>query len=329
MARTTSVAPHVATGGLPLPSATSGDPSWSGTGSVTMTSTPAPGVCNGQGVADITLNAVGSSVSGTLTSTLESVAAACSGNFPMSTIVVDISGSLSGNVLSMSTPQGDTLHGSFSNGQLSLALVPGGTIGGGGSCVEYCNTVFQYTFSGSGDLFASSGLFDFSSLPPEDLAAGAIAGVGGLAALGMAAGGSLPGRGSLGSSSPSYGTKGGRAFGKSSSVPPGVNPAAWRSAIPYTATPAPPPTIEPPMPLLAPDGMGQPLGGVGAHYGLPDCWPGHPPPKSMEDTSNAVCPIHHCLVHPALYVAGPGPSDERGLRWQCPVGPHWVFCGGG
>jgi len=305
-----------------------GDPTWTGSGSVTMTSTPAPGDCTGNGPAEITLDSSGSSVSGTLDLTLESVAAACSGDFPTGELETAVSGSISGNSLEMVTPEGDSITGQYNGGTLSLTLIPGGaSTSVNGVCVEYCTTVYQFTFQGSGDLFGASGFLAFSNLPTEDLVVGGLGTVAGAAALGAAAAAPLPPRGSVGqgpSSSPST-----RGFGAKRHRSTPTFAGTWRSNPPYTATPAPPPTLQPPVPMIDPGSVGMPLGGIGAHMGMPDSWPGHPPPTSLTEVSRAGCPWHHCPVHPAMYVSGPGPYDWRGLEWQCPVGPHWVFIGGG
>jgi len=302
-----------------------GSGTWSGSGSLSMTSTP--GVCSGTGSGSISLNSSGGSVTGRLTSDLTQVYGGCVGDFATGPLSTEVTGTVDGNDLTLVDSEGDSLSGSLSGSVLTLTmtLAPGSS-GGGGTCAAFCDSVFRYSLSGSGDLFSGG----FLSLSPDQIVLSTFAMALGAVGLGLGASGNLPrasgsgGRKAGGTAEPPFGRP-----------PTPSGPMPYYGGVPgggypsdhWTATPAnPPPSPPDPGPAILSAGGGTPLSGVGAGWGLPDCWPGHPPPKSLDEPCKDLCPIHHLPLHVTV-VRG---TYETGLRWECPgPPPHLAFCGSG
>ena len=145
---------------------------WSGSGTFTFTSTPAPSPCSGQGTATIALDGPDSSLTGTFSVTFGSRTSGCAGaGFPSagSTITVDVvltnsGGSLTGYTI-QSTGHQDPLTGTLSGGTMHLTMTITTELTPGAQCVGYCDTVFQFTLSGSGTM---SGGFGGGGLGPLD-----------------------------------------------------------------------------------------------------------------------------------------------------------------
>ncbi|MGA3021632.1 MAG: hypothetical protein ABSE66_02345 [Thermoplasmata archaeon] len=140
---------------------------WTGSGDFSFTSTPSSGgSCDGTGTADVSLEGDNGMDTGSLTTYFGYVADACAGDLPAegSSFTSYLTLSQSGNSLSGSDDYGDSISGSYSGSQLQLTLtVGGGSSGGGGQCVEFCTTVYVFTFTGSGSLFGA-GLDSFSGM---------------------------------------------------------------------------------------------------------------------------------------------------------------------
>ena len=103
----------------------------------------------------------------------------CAGDLPAegSSFTSYLTLSQSGNSLSGSDDYGDSISGSYSGSQLQLTLtVGGGSSGGGGQCVEFCTTVYVFTFTGSGSLFGAT----LDSLSGMAAIVGGAMGAGGL-----------------------------------------------------------------------------------------------------------------------------------------------------
>lgn len=163
----------------------------SSSGSFTFTSTPSPGGdCEGSGSATISLSGDGGTDTGPLTPYFTYVSVDCAGDLPPqgSSFTTDLTLTQSGNSLSGVDDYGDSITGSYSGGQLQLTLTVGGASSSvteqGGTCVEFCDTVYVFTFTGSGSLFGA-GL---------DSLSGAAAAVGGALGAGGAVGALVSGR---------------------------------------------------------------------------------------------------------------------------------------
>jgi len=153
---------------------------WTGSGTFSFTSTPSSGgSCDGTGTANISLDGDNGADTGSLTTFFEYVADACAGDLPAegSSFTSYLTLSQSGNSLSGSDDSGDSISGSYSGSQLQLTLtVGGGSSGGGGQCVEFCTTVYVFTFTGSGSLFGAT----LDSLSGMAAIVGGAMGAGGL-----------------------------------------------------------------------------------------------------------------------------------------------------
>ena len=143
--------------GAPLAAAQS---TWQGTGTFTFSSTPSVGgPCTGDGTAEIYLDGGDGSMTGTLTVTMGSMTTPCYGYFPSpgSTITTGLFLSGSGSGFSGTNEWGDSVSGSFSGGSLHVTMTITSEPTPGAQCVAYCDTVFEFAFTGSGDLFAGFG----------------------------------------------------------------------------------------------------------------------------------------------------------------------------
>ncbi len=165
--------------------------SWSGSGSISFTSTPSSyGPCTGSGTSALDLSGDPSSLVGTLNVNLQSVSSACTGYFTIGPIADPVSGYLSGNNLYLTDSYGHAMSGPLSGSDLTLTFTTYPTSSGGGTCVQFCTTTYTMQMTGSGTLAPAGFLGGFGFAPTD-----AIAGVGllaGVAAIGAAAASAAP-----------------------------------------------------------------------------------------------------------------------------------------
>jgi len=302
------------------------DGSWTSTsGSFTMTSSP--GDCQGSGTGSISLVATGGNLQGTISETLDSISPICSGDFA-SVSGDPIYGTMysDGAGFSATDSGGDQFQGWYnSSGQLEVQLVPGGSSGGGGQCSEFCDTLYFFTFTGTGDLFTvSNPAFDFSSPAPLAALFGGLFGM-----VGIAQGAASARRVPTPPRPPSAGTVD-LTPAPGTAPPPGAfapntNPNAVMLGDRWTATPGDARTPDvAPSPIQLDAATSIPLSGGGAFVAPPEYYTipgGQPPPNSETDprSGKLLCPVHQIPVHPQWISYGPA---RPFLRWQCPVGPH-------
>lgn len=163
--------------------------SWSGSGSISFTSTPSSyGPCTGSGTSALTLSGDPSSLAGTLTLDLQSVSSACAGSFNTGPISDSVTGYISGSDLYLSDSYGDAISGPFTGSSVTLSFTTQATSGGGGMCVQFCTTIYTIPMTGSGDL-APVGLFGGAGSVATDAIAslGVLAGVGAIGAVAASA----------------------------------------------------------------------------------------------------------------------------------------------
>ena len=314
------------------------DGSWTSTqGSFTLSSNP--GDCTGSGSATIVLNDTGSGLSGYLTVTMGSIDASCAWAFFSGTLGTALSGSMNSDSsgFTATDSEGDSFTGTYSGSTLTVQMVPGGgSSGGGGTCAEYCDTVFTFTFTGSGDLFGAG--FDVLSTGAAIL--GGVLGLAGLAAVASTAGplpnvpkgpiggGGGPGGpgGPPGPATP-YSAPGSGASSPTASPSPEArfSGGGASGALGTGGSPSPPPGalgMIPEVPIGGGAGVAAAAGF--AFAGPPDYWTipgGVPPPSSEADPriGSVSCPGHAVALRTKWVSYG---SSRAFLRWECPVGPH-------
>lgn len=205
---------------------------WSGSGSATLTSTPAPyGGCTGTGTSQLSLSGTSSSLYGTLTIDITSYSSGCSGSFSTGPCRIMSRGTCPGNLV-LSDSYSDTISGTLNGGSLSLSLTEPTPTASGGSCATFCHTVIEMPMTGTGDLAGAGGLgslsFDYASQSTAIAATGLVFG---LIGLGLAAA-SFPGSGAGGAGRGASSLEGaGRGgFAGSSSGREGTDPS--RASIP-------------------------------------------------------------------------------------------------
>jgi hypothetical protein len=301
------------------------DGTWTST-SGTFTMTSDPGGCTGSGTGTISLSDTGSGLTGTATATMGNIDSGCAWAFFSGTISTPITGTMYSDSTGFTATDsgGDSFTGSYSGSTLTMTMVPGDNGGsGGGSCVEYCDTVFTFTFTGNGDLFAA-GAFDFSSPAPIAAIFAGLLGTVGIAQ-GVSSARRIPIPPRPPSWVPTYPTAAPGGMPPPGAVAPYPNPNAVYFGDHWTAAPGDARTTEvAPSPIVMDPATSISLEGGGAFVGPPDYWTipgGQPPPNSEDDPRNGklLCPIHGVPVHPMWISYGPA---RPFLRWQCPVGPH-------
>lgn len=328
------LASAVAVGGLVAAAGLArADGSWTSTqGSFTLSSNP--GGCSGSGAASIVLNDTASGLSGYLTATMGSIDASCAWAFFTGTIGDAISGTMNsdGSGFTATDSGGDSFTGTYSGSTLTVEMVPGGgSSGGGGTCAEYCDTVFTFTFTGSGDLFAGA----FGGLSLIAAVFGGLLGLAGLAAVAStvtpiptgpnAIAGSGGGSSNLGVPAGPGGLNPAPGSGAGPAYPGGPPGAALSGPIPSGASgipSGPPAGSSTDLPLGA--GASIPAGAGWAFAGPPDYWTipgGVPPPSSEADPriGSLRCPTHEAPLRTKWVSYG---SSRAFLRWECPLGPH-------
>ncbi len=142
---------------------------WNGSGSFTFTSTPAPSPCSGTGTASLELDGTDNALTGSLTFQYTGATSGCSGVFPVGYGGTEgLSLTNSGGSLSGHTAHGDAVSGTLSGGTMRLTLTVVAQDSGGGQCVGFCNTVLQFTLTGSGTISSGGFGFGLGALDPSN-----------------------------------------------------------------------------------------------------------------------------------------------------------------